>query len=47
MIKKKAPTINLLSLGTALSISGKFNQAERFFRRMLRELSDDDYSSLA
>ncbi|CAF4072283.1 unnamed protein product, partial [Rotaria sordida] len=47
MTKKKESTINLLSLGTALSISGKFDQAERFFRRMLRELSTDDYSNLA
>ncbi|CAF3838945.1 unnamed protein product, partial [Rotaria sp. Silwood1] len=47
MTKKKESTINLLALGTALSVSGKFDQAERFFRRTLRELSTEDYSNLA
>ncbi|CAF1270735.1 unnamed protein product [Adineta ricciae] len=47
MTKKKTSTITLLTLGSALSESGKFNQAERFFQKMLQELPSNDYSSLA
>jgi pentatricopeptide repeat protein len=47
MTKKKAPTITFLTLGSALSEAGQFDKAERFFRKMLRELPVDDYSSLA
>ncbi|UJR06662.1 hypothetical protein I4U23_010948 [Adineta vaga] len=47
MTKKKTSTITLLILGSALSESGKFNQAERFLQKMLQELPSNDYSSLA